>query len=44
MDPAGHNPWKKDVTMTDFSIPLRNVIDIPIAVHDDDRNVLGARK
>jgi hypothetical protein len=33
---AGRNPWKKGIAMTDLALPLREAIDIPRAVHDDD--------
>jgi hypothetical protein len=45
MDAASRNPWTKGVTMTDLlSLPLRDAIDIPIAVHDNNRNSSGAPK
>ena len=36
MEAAGRNPWKEAIAMTDLSLPLRDAIDIPLAVHDDD--------
>ncbi|MGE3657125.1 MAG: DUF6079 family protein [Mycolicibacterium sp.] len=36
MDGTGRNPWAEGVAMTDLSLPLRDAIDIPLAVHDDD--------
>lgn len=36
MDAAGWNPGTEGFAMTDLSLPLRDAIDIPLAVHDDD--------
>ncbi|QZH65412.1 DUF6079 family protein [Mycolicibacterium farcinogenes] len=36
MEAAGRNSWTEGVAMTDLSLPLRDAIDIPYAVHDDD--------
>ncbi|PRC45149.1 phage resistance protein, partial [Mycobacterium sp. ITM-2017-0098] len=36
MGAPGTNPWKEGIAMTDLSLPLRDAIDIPLAVHDDD--------
>ncbi|KQU28756.1 DUF6079 family protein [Rhodococcus sp. Leaf233] len=36
MDAARRYPWTEGVKMTDLSLPLRDAINIPLAVHDDD--------
>lgn len=36
MDAAGCNAGTEGVAMTDLSLPLRDAIDVPLAVHDDD--------
>ena len=36
MDAAGRNPWTENIAMTDLSLPLREAINVPRAVHDDD--------
>ena len=36
MDAARRYAWTEGVEMTDLSLPLRDAIDIPLAVHDDD--------
>jgi hypothetical protein len=36
MDAAGCNARTEGVAMTNLSMPLRDAIDIPLAVHDDD--------
>ncbi|MBY6687224.1 hypothetical protein HQ305_16820 [Rhodococcus sp. BP-149] len=36
MDAARRYPWTEGVEMTDLSLPLRDAISIPLAVHDDD--------
>lgn len=36
MDAAGRTPRTKGIAMTDLSLLLRDAIDIPLAVHDDD--------
>lgn len=36
MDAARRYPWTEGVKMTDLSLPLRDAINIPRAVHDDD--------
>ncbi|KAA0098913.1 hypothetical protein CIW49_13635 [Mycolicibacterium sp. P1-18] len=36
MDAAGRDPWKKGFAMTDLSLPLRDAIDVPLSVRDDD--------
>ena len=36
MSAAGRDPPAEGFAMTDLSLPLRDAIDIPLAVHDDD--------